>query len=118
MGAQSIYVKNIESIIHESTKYLQDFAEEDFMEKYFLRKKCQSKTEKGKKYHYLILSTLDPKECDIVDYINKKISGELENEYRKRKALQNLNRVEFEWECEDMYDSKDTECCEWKSIEW
>lgn len=118
MGIQSLEIRNIDSICRDSEQYLKRLAEDDFMKKYFLKESCSEKGNDYLKYHMMILNSFGNKGCTIVDYINRKISGELEFEYRKRKVLQNLKRVEFTWECNDLYDSKDADCCEWKSIEW
>lgn len=118
MGIQSLNIRNIDSICKDSEEYLKGKAEEDFMEKYFLKDSCSKDGEGYLMYHYMILNSLGEKGCTIVDYINKKLSGELDFEYRKRRVLQNLQRIEFTWECNDLYDSKDADCCEWKSIEW
>lgn len=116
MGIQSNDIRNLTTILKDSEKYLKQTAESEYFFKYFLVDNCFKADEKYLKYHYMILKYLSDDSCTIVDYVNKKLSGELETEYRKRKALQRLETVTFTWECDDMYDN--TDCCEWKAIQW
>lgn len=116
MGIQSNSIRDLPVILKESEKYLIQSAESEYFYKYFLTKNCFETEEKRLKYHYMVLKHLSDDSCSIVDYVNKKLSGELDAEYRRRKIMQKIDRVEFTWECSDMYD--DTDCCEWKSIEW
>lgn len=116
MGIQSNDIRNIYTIYEDSVKYLQKSADSDYFMKYFMVDNCFKKDEKYLKYHYMISKYFADDSCSIVDYVNKKLSGELDNEYRKRKLLQKIDRVEFTWECNDMYE--DASCCDWKAIQW
>lgn len=116
MGIQSNETRDIYSIQKESEKYLKDYALNDFLYKYYMVKNCFDLNETKLKYNYMISKYFSDDSCSIVDYVNKKLSGELDEEYRRRKRLQKIQRIEFEWECNDMYD--DASCCDWKAIEW
>lgn len=116
MGIQSSKNRNIYTIQEDSIKYLKEYAHNDYLLKYYMINNCFDLNETKLKYNLVILKHLSDDGCSIVDYVNKKLSGELDEEYRRRKKLQKLQRIEFEWECDDMYE--DTSCCNWKSIEW
>lgn len=116
MGVQSREVRDLYSIRKESTDYLKKYAHEDYLKKYYLVNNCFDLDESELKYNFIISKYFDHDSCTIVDYVNKKMSGELDVHYQRRKALQKIERIEFEWECNDMYD--DASCCEWKAIEW
>lgn len=115
MGAQSIEIRDYEWQLEESLKSLTKNVEGLFYEKYFLYKcgDCTNGDNDYLKYKYLNIDN-----CNIVDYLNKKISGELDHEYRRKKILGKLNRVEFEWECEEAVENDYTKSCSWQEIEW
>lgn len=116
MGIQSVEKRDIYTIQNDSTKYLKDYALNEYLNKYFLVNNCFDLNETKLKYNLVVSKYLSDDSCSIVDYVNKKLSGELDLEYRRRKLLQKIDRVVFEWECDDMYE--DASCCDWKSIEW
>ena len=116
MGVQSYEIRDLYSIRKDSVEYLKKYAHNDFLKKYFLVGDCKDLSEKELKYNYIVAKYFADDSCSIVDYVNKKLTGELDIEYSRRKALQKIERKKFEWECNDMYD--DANCCEWKAIEW
>lgn len=116
MGVQSLYIKDIHSITRDSNNYLKKHALEEYLNKYYLIGNCSKTSEEDLRYNYIISEYLNIDDCTIVDYVNKKVSGELDQHYRRRKLLQKIDSIEFEWECNDMYE--DTSCCDWKAIEW
>lgn len=117
MGIQINQTKDVLTLVSDSNKILQKEAKKDYLFKYFQISECCNEGE-DIKHHYLINKYFSDPSCSVSDYINKKLSGELEYEYRKRKALQKLDTIEFKWECDDMYDDKNANCCDWKAIEW
>jgi len=116
MGTQSREIQDLYIIRKDSKEYLKKHAHNDFLKKYYLIDNCFKGDESDLKYNFLIAKYFADDSCSIVDYVNKKLSGELDLEYSRRKSLQKIERIEFEWECNDMYD--DANCCEWKAIEW
>lgn len=118
MGVQTNDIRDIYTILKDNSKVLQKAAETDYIEKYFAVKNCKGYEDREVKHSYLINKYFSDTSVTIVDYINKKLSGELEYEYTKRKKLQKLDTIEFQWECNDLYNDRDASCCNWKAIEW
>lgn len=119
MGVQSIEREAFKDLICNSENTLKEIADKEYLEKYYeVKKCCPEYSDRELKYHFIVLKYIDSKDTSVVDYINKKLSGELEPEYKRRKLLQNLERLEFNWTCDDNYDDDDANCCDWRSIEW
>lgn len=116
MGVQSNEVNSFYTKREDSLKYLKGHANSEYLSTYYLLEDCFKKDEDKLKHSYLMSKYFSDDSCSIVDYVNRKLSGELDAEYRRRKSLYKIERFEFSWECNDMYD--DTSCCEWKAIEW
>lgn len=116
MGIQSSEIKSIFSLKEDSNNYLKKMAEKEYFQKHFLFDNCFKGDERNTKYNYIINKYFEDEDCTVVAYLDKKLSGELDNEYRKRKILQKLDRLEFSWECYDIYENKD--CNDWKAIKW
>lgn len=115
MGGQSQDISNVFSIVNESTDILKDIASKEYNKKYFAFGSCENPGDK--KINFLIKTFFDPCSYTIGGYIDRKLSGVLDNEYRKKKIINSLHSIEFEWECLGM-DTDVGDCCDWRAIEW
>ena len=115
MGGQSQEVSDVFTIIEESTDILKNIASDEYNSKYFAFNGCE--TYGDKKLNFLIKMFFDPCNKTIGGYIERKLNGVLDNEYRKKKIINSLHSIEFEWECLDM-DTNVGDCCDWRAIEW
>lgn len=108
----------VDSMIDKSVEYLKGSAEKEYVKKYYdVEICCPELSERERKHSLLVLKYIDPSKNNIVDYINKKLSGELDHQYKKRIKQKNLRIIETKWEC-DMYNDQEANCCDWKAIEW
>lgn len=116
MGVQLNNIKDLNSFVENSRQELLKRTNDDYLFKYFQISKCCESLE-DIEYHYLIVKYLGDADCYLVDFLNKKMSGELEPEYKRRRLFQKLDRLEYKWQCCDDWQEEDG-CCDWKSIQW
>ncbi len=121
MGAQSIEIKDVYSILKENTDYLKSTAKNKYLQKYFLLKSCNEDNELKTSYALLLDKYLNPTNCTVVDYLNSKISGEDIKTNLKRKLKERISIIVEDWLCNtegDFEGCVSSECCDWKGIEW
>lgn len=116
MGVQTYKDVDVFSLYDENIETLKKVAKEEYLEEYFLISSCDKVTTENTIFSYIFTKYIDVKSCTIGEYVDKKLSGELDLEYKRRKYLNKVKSVTFSWECDDIYD--ETSCCDWKSIEW
>lgn len=113
MSTQSIRERSIDTIYNDTFNDLEKEAFKYWTNKYYL---IDTPNMDKLNHNFLILETICSENCEVIDFIEKKLSGVLDLPKRKTSKVR---RIEYEINCNgDVLEDNDAECCDWKSIEW
>jgi hypothetical protein len=120
MGTQSILVKNEKSYAKDFEHKLLKYSDDFFIKKNFL---MGNGVDIDKLRHAMVFNRLlSAPSCKLIDFINDKISGKLDEVTKTKRKKRVLTESLLSILREEIKDHTDSEilndCCGWDSVEW